>query len=171
LYIVPSARIPPHSSPVLEDIPSIVPDESKQQRAQGVEDEDSRTAVKRAVFCAMWWDDMVDKFEAYPVQTRRQAKEVEEMEDVVESLTTPAEDDLPFPKGDHWTYPAGEGPGKGTFEEEWEKHSHLLVAAKPEMIREFSEGYHCDKDRSVGIERYMIQIQLCSSSRGEGTVE
>jgi hypothetical protein len=29
----------------------------------------------------------------------------------------------------------------------------------------------CDKDHSVGIERYVIRIQLCSSSRGEGTVE
>jgi hypothetical protein len=97
-----------------------------------VEDEDSRTAAKRAVFCAMWWDDVVDKFEAYLVQTRCQAKEVEAPEDIVESLTTPADDDLPFPKGDHWTYPAGEGPGKGTFKEEWEKCSHLLVATKPE---------------------------------------
>jgi hypothetical protein len=47
-------RIPPHSSPVLDDIPSIVPDESKQQRVQGVEDEDSRLVAKKAVFCAMW---------------------------------------------------------------------------------------------------------------------
>jgi hypothetical protein len=29
----------------------------------------------------------------------------------------------------------------------------------------------CDKDRGVGIERYVIQIRLSSSSRGEGTVE
>jgi hypothetical protein len=87
---------------------------------------------------------VVDKFEAYPIQTRRQAKEAEDWGRVVESLATPAEDDLPFPKGDHWTYPAGEGLEKGTFEEEWEKRSHLLVAAKPEMIREFSEGYRAD---------------------------
>jgi hypothetical protein len=44
-------RIPPHSSPVLDDIPSIVPDESKQQRAQGIEDEDFRTAAKSRVLC------------------------------------------------------------------------------------------------------------------------
>jgi hypothetical protein len=89
----------------------------------------------------MWWDDMVDKLEAYPIQTRRQVREVEESEEVVESLATPADDDLPFPKGDHWTYPAGEGPEKGTLGEQWEKCSHLLV---PEMIREFSEGYRTD---------------------------
>jgi hypothetical protein len=29
----------------------------------------------------------------------------------------------------------------------------------------------CDKDCSVGIERYVIRIRLRSSSRGEGTVE
>ncbi|KAJ7873305.1 hypothetical protein B0H14DRAFT_3438393 [Mycena olivaceomarginata] len=29
----------------------------------------------------------------------------------------------------------------------------------------------CDKDRGVGIERYVIRIRLCSSSRGEDTVE
>jgi hypothetical protein len=83
-------RIRPHSSPVLDDIPSIVPDESKQQRAQGAEDEDSRTAVKKAVFCAMWWDEVVDKFEAYPIQTCRQAREAEELGRVVESLATPS---------------------------------------------------------------------------------
>jgi hypothetical protein len=47
-------RIPLHSSPVLDDIPSIVPDGSKQQQAQGAEDEDSRTVARKAVFCAMW---------------------------------------------------------------------------------------------------------------------
>jgi hypothetical protein len=30
---------------------------------------------------------------------------------------------------------------------------------------------HCDKDRGVGIERYVIRIRLRSSSRGEGIVE
>jgi hypothetical protein len=29
----------------------------------------------------------------------------------------------------------------------------------------------CDKDRGVSIERYVIQIRLCSSSRGESTVK
>jgi hypothetical protein len=29
----------------------------------------------------------------------------------------------------------------------------------------------CDKDRGVGIERYMIRIRLRSSSRGEGIVK
>jgi hypothetical protein len=36
---------------------------------------------------------------------------------------------------------------------------------------EDSETVCCDKDRGVGIERYMIRIRLRLSSRGEGIVE
>jgi hypothetical protein len=41
---------------------------------------------------------------------------------------------------------------------------------RAEQMDRWADG-RCDKDRGVGIERYMIRIRLRSSSRGEGIVE
>ncbi|KAJ7865586.1 hypothetical protein B0H14DRAFT_2347884, partial [Mycena olivaceomarginata] len=51
------------------------------------------------------------------------------------------------------------------------KNFWLRMMEMPKWMTFLVETAHCDKDRGVGIERYVIRIRLCSSSRGEGTVE
>ncbi|KAJ7737224.1 hypothetical protein B0H14DRAFT_3516363 [Mycena olivaceomarginata] len=48
-----------------------------------------------------------------------------------------------------------------------EHHTAMMLRLKPVVSKSVE---HCDQDRGVGIERYVIRIRLRSSSRGEGTV-
>jgi hypothetical protein len=109
-------RIPPHNSPTRDDIPTIPPDLEKVERAQTAEDKDTFTRARKAVFIAFWWEDVIFKYEAYPVQTHRQAK-LDESPEAELNEESPAADDLPFPTGDHWTYPAGVSPSDEPLEE------------------------------------------------------
>jgi hypothetical protein len=136
-------RIPPHNSPARDNTPSIPPDQEKVDRAQTAEDKDTFTRAKKAVFMAFWWEDVIFKYEAYPVKTRQQAKLDESPEAELDD-DHPAADDLPFPTGDHWTYPTGITPPDKQAEESWERRSHVLLGAKPEFLRDFSRGYRKD---------------------------
>ncbi|KAI4294338.1 hypothetical protein K525DRAFT_174037, partial [Schizophyllum commune Loenen D] len=49
-------------------------------------------------------------------------------------------EDLPFPQGDHWTYP----PGVPDFQPEDEPQPHLLIQLAPEVLERFTKGYHED---------------------------
>jgi hypothetical protein len=99
----------------------------------------------------------VERFEAFPVQTRRQKKVSEEHldpEDVEQDILDgipreepPEEGEgpiLPFQSSDPWTFPSGvDAPSKDT-EERWEEHSHLLLTVDPELIAQFVQGYKTD---------------------------
>jgi hypothetical protein len=136
-------RVPPHNSPTRDDIPAISPDQEKIERAQTAEDKDTFTRARRAAFMALWWEDIIYKYEAYPVMTHCQAK-LDESPEAELNDENPAIDDLPFPTGDHWTYPAGVTPSGEPAEEDWERRSHVLLGAKPEFLREFAKGYRKD---------------------------
>jgi hypothetical protein len=110
-----------------------------------------------------WWEDVVDKC-VLLVQTRRQKakeeadEEVQEPDDIaapdqegmmrareeVQERDAVAALDNPFPfeQADHWTYPAGAKPDKD--EEDWNKHSNLLVSVSQEVKDEFIRGYKED---------------------------
>jgi hypothetical protein len=51
----------------------------------------------------------------------------------------------------------------------WELLGFFISSAV--KMRAVNSMSRCDKDHGVGIKRYMIQIRLHSSSRGEGIVE
>ncbi|KAK6988173.1 hypothetical protein R3P38DRAFT_2804868 [Favolaschia claudopus] len=143
-------------------------DEEKRERAQEIENQGDFAAAPRAAFSVLWWDNVLESYDALPVTTRSQAQKdkvedgtVEKSRDVspasgnlpsskVEGKTveiptgaSPA-DDLPFPDGDHWTYPAGVSPSKELLEEEIETQTHILFAANPEFIQGISKGYRKD---------------------------
>jgi hypothetical protein len=136
-------RIPPHSSPTRDNIPTILPDQDKVERAQTVEDKDTFTRAKKAAFVALWWEDVIYKYEAYPVKTRLQAK-LDKSPEAPLNDEHPVADDMPFPTGDHWTYPVGVAPTDEPAEDDWEHRSHVLLGAKPEFLREFAKGYWRD---------------------------
>jgi hypothetical protein len=50
-------------------------------------------------------------------------------------------------------------------------HGVILNMGMAHDIPQIMELTHCDKDRGVGIKRYMIRIQLRLSSRGEDIVK
>ncbi|KAL1658199.1 hypothetical protein GGF50DRAFT_12540, partial [Schizophyllum commune] len=52
----------------------------------------------------------------------------------------PSADGLPFPQGDHWTYP----PGVPDFQPEEEPQPHLLIQLAPEVLERFARGYQED---------------------------
>jgi hypothetical protein len=70
-------------------------------------------------------------------------------EEVNEHDDAAALDNLfPFEQADHWTYPTGARPDKD--EEDWNKHSHLLVSVSQEVKDKFILGHQEDlyfKDR------------------------
>jgi hypothetical protein len=77
----PLSRLPrvlPHSSPLQDDIPSIVPDDDKQQAAHIAKDRETFVPARKAASVALWWSNTVEQFEAFPIQTRRQKKVSEE---------------------------------------------------------------------------------------------
>jgi hypothetical protein len=68
-------RTPPHESPVLEDMNTIVQDAERRKEAQRLEDKGECAPAKKAAFAIWWWEDAIDKY-ALPVTTRQQkAKE------------------------------------------------------------------------------------------------
>jgi hypothetical protein len=136
-------RILPHNSPTCDDIPAIPPDQDKVDCAQTAEDKDTFTRAKKAVFTALWWEDVIHKYDAYPVKTRLQAK-LDKSPEAPLNDEDHANDNLPFPTGDHWTYPSGVSPTEDPTEEDWERRSHVLLGAKPEFLREFAKGYRRD---------------------------
>ncbi|RDB18869.1 hypothetical protein Hypma_014481 [Hypsizygus marmoreus] len=145
-------RIPPHNSPLRDDITPIIPDERKQNLAQNAEDKGSHSPAKRAAFIVWWWEDVIDKY-SFAVQTRRQkAMDSDEhqpeqgMIDPKDSEEIPASSDneLPFPNGDHWTYPSNIKP-PSTLAEEPEHRPHLLVSMSPELVQKFIDGYPLDE--------------------------
>jgi hypothetical protein len=150
-------RVPPHESPVAEDVDTILQDTDRRDKAQRVEDRAAFAPAKKAAFAIWWWDDVIDKY-VYPVKTRRQraheqeptlakvdsraptpVAERDEVTNPVEDL--PISDDLPFPQNDHWTYPVGVKPLK---EDGWEQKPHLLVSVSPGITKRFREGYLVD---------------------------
>lgn len=65
---------------------------------------------------------------------RSAAEEVERTEDLpVLQVEDPL---LPFPEGDHWTYPVGVKPPGDDYEDNWSKRSHLLVSMSPEITND-----------------------------------
>ncbi|KAF7344711.1 TY3B-TY3B protein [Mycena venus] len=144
-------RAPPHESPVMEALNTIVPDEERQEEAQRMEDRSAFAPAKKAAFAIWWWEDVVDKY-ALSIQTRRQKALLEErdsaaadskgeasrVEEVPERDEVAADvDSLPFAQGDHWTYPVGFRPDKD--EEDWNKRSHLLISVSAKMKRQFKD--------------------------------
>lgn len=171
-------RVPPHSSPIRDDIPDIIQSEEKRSIAQNAEDKRLTSPAARAAFVVWWWEDIVEKY-ANPIQTRSRykatgeellgqpnhknkeenastadseeiAKSIEvddyQSSEVDPTLDSPAstKDELPFPEGGHWTYPATafDSPFKARPEEE--RKSHLLISMDPNLIQEFITGYKED---------------------------
>jgi hypothetical protein len=153
-------RIPPHDSPLCDDLPSIVPDDLKQAQAQVAEDKGTFAPAKKAAFIAMWWEDVVAKYEAFAVLTRQQARKQDEepeekmeAEDGVQGVDSLIKDGvpalgnsldpLPFPSNDPWMYPTGVR-APVDVESNWEERTHLLLSIKPELLEEFVKEYKND---------------------------
>jgi hypothetical protein len=155
-------RTPPHESPVLEDMNTIVQDAERRKEAQRLEDKGEFAPAKKAVFAIWWWEDAIDKY-ALPVATRQQKAKERELEQGSAEQTKEEEmiraqmevqerdsvlngaaaaTDLPFEHEDHWTYPAGVRPERD--EEDWNKRSHLLISASPEVLGSFRTAYEED---------------------------
>ncbi|KAK7042774.1 hypothetical protein R3P38DRAFT_2768273 [Favolaschia claudopus] len=140
----------------------------KRERAQDIENQGDFAAAPRAAYSVLWWDEVLESYDALPVTTRSQAQKdkvedgtVENSQDAspaprnlpsskvegkaveIPAGASPA-DDLPFPDGDHWTYPTGISPSKELLEEEIETQTHILFAANPEFIKGISQGYRKD---------------------------
>jgi hypothetical protein len=62
---------------------------------------------------------------------------------------------LPFPEGDHWTYPIGVKPPGDNYEDNWSKRSHLLVSMNPEITKQFTDTY---EDNPYFKKKYPIEI-------------
>jgi hypothetical protein len=141
-----------------DELPSIVLDEAKQAMAQSAEDRDTFTPAKKVAFVVLWWDDVIAKYEAYPILTRRQVKLQEEQQEkmavedgvpdedsfVKNGVPEDSLDPLPFPASDPWTYPPGVNPPQPEVETDFENRSHLLLSIEPELLRKFIEGYKSD---------------------------
>ncbi|KJA22877.1 hypothetical protein HYPSUDRAFT_138389, partial [Hypholoma sublateritium FD-334 SS-4] len=55
-----------------------------------------------------------------------------------------AEEGLPFPEGDHWTYPVGFEGKTETPVEDWNRKTHLLVSMRDDVVARFQKGYSED---------------------------
>ncbi|KAJ7082501.1 hypothetical protein C8R44DRAFT_652605 [Mycena epipterygia] len=57
-------------------------------------------------------------------------------------------DNLPFPQGDHWTYPVGVNGPAEDHDDDWNKRAHLtaclLISVSPAVTQEFVKGYEED---------------------------
>lgn len=153
-------RVPLHDSPLQDELPSIILDEIKQAVAQSAEDRDTFKPAKKAAFVALWWDDVIAKYEAYPILTRCQAKlqEEQQSEKMAAEDGVPDEDSfvkngvpdgdsldlLPFLANDHWTYPPRVSPPRPEVEADFENRSHLLLSIEPELLQKFVAGYKSD---------------------------
>lgn len=135
-------RVSSHNSPSRDYTTSIIPSESTTEKALKFEEHSDSALAVRATFIVTCWEDIISK-NSYVIQTRSKAA-TRETEDAgpskEEKNKAPADDELPFPKDDHWTYPAGVKRPLGEPEERWDS-SHLLVALNEKTRRKFVAGY------------------------------
>lgn len=164
-------RIPPHTSPVRDDLVDIVQEDHKREAAQRAEDKGTYSPATRAAFAVFWWEEIIDKH-ATPIQTRSKYKnsgeelqgqpllgipalerELENQltksesieEEQVDYLSNPSTtDELPFPESDPWTYPVESASDSNISEDEWDKKPRLLLSMNKDIMTKFIEGYQED---------------------------
>jgi hypothetical protein len=135
-------QIPPHDSPIRDNIKHIEPEPDKVEIAQRVEDKMLNAPAKKAAFIVGKWEDIVIKTSYKAGKNRRNASSKPRLHQAMGPDSDPPDNLLPLTplciQLDNWTYSSGIFPPNINPSEDWNKCSHLLVFMNMELIKDFS---------------------------------